>query len=268
MNEIKYTTDGKKVVVLGNLNAQEKIVQEIFVTSDGAEIPAGENFVVKSLLDAPAESRQAKEAKRIEERLKAGKERLDKAETELRKRESLVLEPLREKIKLIEQTAKELHPGALKLLSDFLFGRLKYSVSCGYHPTINEFKPETQINTDSYYGNTKFEGLKLISLMGRNNGDLLWRIHSYGDGSGSSQEVYLVATLHEAKQKLVEAMASRDYSQEELAELAKWDISPDPIKLSEYRESKIKYCESIVSDYEKKLSDARAARDKAMCEEV
>ncbi len=41
--KIKYTTDGKKVVVLGNLNSQEKIVQEVFVV-DGSEIPSGEDY--------------------------------------------------------------------------------------------------------------------------------------------------------------------------------------------------------------------------------
>ena len=51
--EIKYTDDGRKVVVLGALNKQEKIVQEIFVIGE-QEIPSGENFVVKSLHDAPA----------------------------------------------------------------------------------------------------------------------------------------------------------------------------------------------------------------------
>ena len=58
MSIIKYTTDGKKVVVIGDLNQTEKIVQEIFVTEDGAEIPSGERFVVKSLLDEPAKSWQ------------------------------------------------------------------------------------------------------------------------------------------------------------------------------------------------------------------
>jgi len=56
MNNIKYTTDGKKVVIIGDLNQTDKIVQEIFVTENGDEIPQGERFVVKSLLDEPAKS--------------------------------------------------------------------------------------------------------------------------------------------------------------------------------------------------------------------
>ena len=50
--EIKYTSDGKKVAVIGRLNNQEQIVQEVFVV-DGSEIPSGEHFVVKSLHDVP-----------------------------------------------------------------------------------------------------------------------------------------------------------------------------------------------------------------------
>ena len=63
--EIKFTTDGKKVIVIGSLNSQEKIVQEIFIVG-GSEIPSGEHFVVKSLHDAPAVSWKEKNIKEIE----------------------------------------------------------------------------------------------------------------------------------------------------------------------------------------------------------
>lgn len=65
---IKYTTDGKKVVVLGDLNSNEKIVQEIFITPSGNELPGGENFVVKSLLDEPAKSWKEEEIAKLEKR--------------------------------------------------------------------------------------------------------------------------------------------------------------------------------------------------------
>ena len=47
MTQFKYTTDNKKVIVVGKLNSQETIVQEIFISND-SEIPSGEHFVVKS----------------------------------------------------------------------------------------------------------------------------------------------------------------------------------------------------------------------------
>jgi len=59
---IKYTASGNKVIVVGKLNNQETIVQKIFV-SEGNEIPAGENFIVKTLLDAPAETWKEKKMK-------------------------------------------------------------------------------------------------------------------------------------------------------------------------------------------------------------
>jgi len=44
--QTKYTNDGKKVGIVGKLNAEQTIVQEIFITESGQEIPSGENFVV------------------------------------------------------------------------------------------------------------------------------------------------------------------------------------------------------------------------------
>jgi hypothetical protein len=46
MSEIKYTSKGQKVRIVGKLNSTEFIVQEIHVTESGDEVPAGENFVV------------------------------------------------------------------------------------------------------------------------------------------------------------------------------------------------------------------------------
>ncbi|HEI9857545.1 TPA: hypothetical protein SLO96_000850 [Proteus mirabilis] len=51
--ETKFLSDGRKVAVLGKLNTTESIVQEIFVTDSGVEIPSGENFTTKSLHDEP-----------------------------------------------------------------------------------------------------------------------------------------------------------------------------------------------------------------------
>ena len=38
MKNVKYTTDGKKVVIINDLNQTEKIVQEIFINEKGEEI--------------------------------------------------------------------------------------------------------------------------------------------------------------------------------------------------------------------------------------
>jgi len=57
----KYLSDGRKVIVIGDLNDSEKIVQEIFVTEGGAEIPSGKNFTATNLHDTPVLSWKEKE---------------------------------------------------------------------------------------------------------------------------------------------------------------------------------------------------------------
>lgn len=65
MSEIKYTSDGRKVVVIGRLNNTEMIVQEVFVRDDGSEIPSGEQFTAKGLHDAPVKSWQEKHSEKM-----------------------------------------------------------------------------------------------------------------------------------------------------------------------------------------------------------
>lgn len=78
----KFTSDGRKVAIIGALNAKETIVQEVFIT-DGTEFPAGEHFVVKTLLDAPAETYKAKEERRILEDIKKHEIERDRLKAEL-----------------------------------------------------------------------------------------------------------------------------------------------------------------------------------------
>jgi hypothetical protein len=80
--DTKYLSDGRKVVVVGKLNSQETIVQEIFCNKEGSEIPSGENFVVKSLHDSPVESWKNKEEKKLEKRIKENEDFIKKQDKE------------------------------------------------------------------------------------------------------------------------------------------------------------------------------------------
>ena len=64
----KYLSDGRKVVVIGQLNNVESIVQEIFVSESGDQIPSGEKFTTKSLHDEPVKPWKQKEAEKFEAR--------------------------------------------------------------------------------------------------------------------------------------------------------------------------------------------------------
>lgn len=76
--EVKYTKDGKKVAIIGELNQNEYIVQEISVTESGDEIPAGDKFTAKGLLDMPVETWKAKEDRKLQNSIENGKEELAK----------------------------------------------------------------------------------------------------------------------------------------------------------------------------------------------
>jgi len=67
MTNIKYTKDGKKVVVIGQINKTEFICKEIYVDETGNEIPLGESFTSTNLLDYPAVTWAEKKIKRLEE---------------------------------------------------------------------------------------------------------------------------------------------------------------------------------------------------------
>ena len=68
MND-KFLTDGRKVRVIGKLNNNESIVQEIYIDEGGSEIPSGDNFTAKNLHDAPVETYTDREIKKKKAKL-------------------------------------------------------------------------------------------------------------------------------------------------------------------------------------------------------
>lgn len=107
MSNIKYTTDGKKVVVVGELNQTETIVQEIFVTENGDEIPQGERFVVKSLLDQPSESWKEKKLRELAETFVSESSKWDHKIKQLNSEKSLIFDSLSARVRWLRKVADE-----------------------------------------------------------------------------------------------------------------------------------------------------------------
>ena len=80
--ECKFLSDGRKVAVIGSVNSKQFIVQEIFITESGDEIPTGESFVTGSLHDEPVKSYLDKKVEEQELRLKQLKDLVDKKKKE------------------------------------------------------------------------------------------------------------------------------------------------------------------------------------------
>jgi len=191
MDKFKYTTDGKKVAVIGKLNNAETIVQEIYVGKDGSEIPAGEQFVVKSLLDEPRETWLSKKTREIEDTYKRMDKELDRRCREMRSAEDFAKAKVASLKKLGNAAADE----QLATLEAFAEGKITHLVeSASYSgPTIAPFDEKL-----ADYWDGRVEGIKLLTLFGESDGSLSWRLNQYSDGSGGRHEVIPVWSYDEA----------------------------------------------------------------------
>lgn len=183
---MKYTKDGKKVVVLGKLNSEEYIVQEIFVSA-GQEVPGGENFVAKGLLDAPAESWKDKNLREKEANYDR---RIAEIDREFN-RAAQVLKNNRQKAAAVSDALFSFaqgtnHEAAIDTLRAFLSGEITHLFVQKYMPEIIAFDSNSSFDMDRGY----IEGIKLISLYGSSKGDLQYKIHEYRDGSGGKTTVF------------------------------------------------------------------------------
>lgn len=198
MTDIKYTSDGKKVLIVGKLNSQETIVQEIFVSA-GQEIPSGENFVVKSLHDAPAESWKEKNLRELEQRYDRDRAKLQQQIDDQERRLNLERDKAKEQTSALLQFVKNSDESQLETLKNFMSGQITHLFVAGYSPEIISWTDNNKAyDIDSWGGRTRLEGIKLVSLMGRSDGDLSYRLNEYRDGSGSSKTIYPCTSYEEA----------------------------------------------------------------------
>lgn len=194
--ETKFLSDGRKVAVVGSLNSVEFIVQEIFVTKEGDEIPSGERFTTKSLHDAPVESYASREKKRIEadlNKLKNEEEAIKASIRKLKEDRNLNQQMVGE----IKRITSGLQNVDAQYIADVLSGNVKYAVRASFYST---YEPENLDSLIKSKESSNFEQIKLMSVWGRSNGDLTYRISQYSDGSGGSEEYYFARNESELKQ--------------------------------------------------------------------
>ncbi|MBX8534572.1 hypothetical protein K5D33_07515 [Pseudomonas cichorii] len=200
MTQIKYTSDGKKVAVIGKLNAEQTIVQEIFVSA-GQEIPSGENFVVKILHDAPAVSWKENDLKKQEERYERETKRLkDDLECQSR-RLGIAKEKAKSHADALMAFANKAEEEQLDTLKKFLRGEITHIYKAGYSPEIFEWADDLKsfdTDNDSWNRRVKVDGMKLVSLFGYSDGSLAYRLHTYRDGSGGSAEIRPATSYEQA----------------------------------------------------------------------
>lgn len=272
---IKYTTDGRKVVVIGDLNQTEKIVQEIFVTKDGDEIPSGERFVVKSLLDSPAKSWKEQELQKLEARFDNERKQWEDRIKKIQDEKELVYKSLSVRVKWLKQVAKQPHPEALKRVIETLALFLSNSDIWVFYADYSNWYLEKydqegfsriHDNVDRNYYRTRLENMKLVSLFGRTDGDFQFKISEYSDGSGSSKDVEYFKSKKDALtyiQNRFDSIQSYDDNHLKIAE--KFNLRINETKLSAFRNNKkqsilknIEKAEQTLLNYKQSLDDFKA----------
>lgn len=258
MSDIKYTNDGKKVSVIGKINKTEFIVQEIFISDDGSEIPSGENFTAKSLHDAPVKSWKEKEIEKIEARHNKAKNEIQLIESELRsmrKERSDHASIIRSNLRQI----KEIENLDLGMLPDVMARNVKWVCSTGYDwanvKSFDEF-----ITIRSAYD----DGVKLISVHANKNNNIFYKVGSYSDGSGNNSE-YKFFNNKEALNKYLEEKAN-EYIESERMTIHMFDSASKYIELPKTIREKLvnKEIEQAEDYYQKELKRITEFRDKSL----
>lgn len=96
---------------------------------------------------------------------------------------------------------------ALALIEDFLRGRITHFVICDYSRVLVKSREEALDTRDDYDRWSK--ELKLLTLFGKTNGSLQWRLNRYSDGSGSGTDVFPCTSLEAAQAKAAEIIEGR-----------------------------------------------------------
>lgn len=247
MSEIKYTSDGRKVIVVGKLNAQETIVQEIFVGGD-FEVPSGENFVVKSLHDAPMKSWKEKTLEDLEKRFDSEREDWNR---KIRKQEKELEENYRKLLKLnkyLELVDKNVSADSFERLVAWLQGKIKWVVVDSYRPELYPIEKFDMHSRDGWNGS--IDNIRLISLFGRDDGTLTFRINDWSDGSGhGNRTIYPFETKEEALNKLEELFRDESISESVIEGAEKYGI--------EQKQKEIERLEVSKENYEKQIEELK-----------
>lgn len=257
MSEIKYTSDGKKVVVIGNLNSVEKIVQEIFII-DGAEIPSGEHFTVKSLHDAPAISWQEKEITRIKKEYETSRTKFEDGEREYDKKLRVLHNEFREKTRYLKSVINNISAESFDMVTDFLTGKITHVVELSYGCKIMNYK-----ESFAEYGDNWF---RLLSLDGKDDGTLTWHTHQYYDRSGYQTKIVPCRSHKEAVEVIKAYITSeiKERIHDSTYKLAMEYSIPIPEEvLAKYKAEQILCQEKYVKQSEEELNKHKELLSKA-----
>lgn len=252
-NQIKYTPEGKKVIVLAKIESTNSfIVREMYI-ADGVEIPLGEIFGVTKLFDEAPKTWQEKRIEEIKISLEKEERSFKEKIAQFDKKKQTVLKHLKNQLDYFQRLINtwnrnpntEILYKTFDTLSSFVLGKIKYFVVVNYGIKIVKYED---------YMNDKDGEIRLISLFGKDQGSLNWGVNQYGDGSGTNYRVIPCETLKKAKEEFLNYVNKKEnYHPEDLGIARKHKIKLDPIKVKQLKQSQRIRIEAQIQDTEKRI---------------
>jgi hypothetical protein len=246
-----YLRDGRAVEVRGKLDGKNTwVVSEILESMDyegnSEEYTNEITFLVDKVYDTPP-------VKQYNQEIKALKDEIQKLQAESLALESKIYdldEGYKSKIKKLKKYS------ALKHIEDFVEEKITHYVV--QHYGSPEIITQEEIRMNDRYDN----GFRLLSLFGKSNGDLEWRLSHYSDGSGGYTEVFPCLSLDDAKanvQEYIDALnPEKDTPYKDFIEQAcKWDLKLPEWYIPKYKERAKKNALQNILDAEKALLQRR-----------
>lgn len=262
--ETKFLSDGRKVAIVGSLNQQETIVQEIFVTDSGDEIPSGERFVTKSLHDEPVKSwkqREAEKAELLYEKRQSEKKALDIEIRQLQAKRKGHQELIKSNLTVIEKTTN-LSEDDIDLIACVASGNVKWIVDDYHWWKRTPFDKETfQYEGRFDYRDCEFEGIKMITLLGVGGGNYRFEINRWRDGSGHSKGALFFKDDEQLKEYLLGKIKEHDsLSLEQISHMDGFIDIPRHVKDKAVKDLE----DRAQTAYEKAVNDAKDRLSKSL----
>lgn len=247
----KYLADGVAVhvhqIVEGGF-----IVQSIYQDEE-TEYMDGPKYLVERVFDSAPTVALDERITALREEVETLSEKRNAIRAELREIE------VGEKARLARIRT---HKG-LERLDLFIQGKITHFADLTHwHPGIFEFKyKENQSEYDR-------DAMKLLSLFGRTNGDLEWRLNQYSDGSGSSSIVVPCTSYEEAQehlQKLVDSEVKIGRNLSRWVETAKkYNLKISQEVVEQERRDRLEVLEKNRLEYLAKAEEFRAQHEALM----
>lgn len=251
--EHKYTADGKKVRVVGELSNKEYIVQEIAIV-DGEEVAIISNFTVKDLYDEPTITWRNKHIEELEAIYERKEADCKKKIKDIFDMENDLLEKvsrLQYRLDYVEKVTDKANKHTLDTLIDFLSGNVKWIVINDKFPALLEWS-----KNDIQYGK-----IRIVSLFGNKEGTFQYGMNNYA-GYYEADNIYFIpfTNYEDAFAKFKELVLETKISKELIVCAKKYDIQLDIDKVTKWKEEQLQiYLENI------KLCDEKIiANDKAI----